>query len=146
MVTAYHKRLTGPNEEERLRCARAWSLWEMTTSQLRVNPENLSRCDEDQFALAFARIECHYFINKGFMNNEEQLIDEAVILEQKKIPVTIVQGRYDVVCPAATAWDLYKKIPSADFYFVEDAGHSAKEVGITKCLVQACDKYKALKP
>jgi len=141
-VTAYYKRLTGPDEEERLRCAKAWSTWEMATSQLKVNPENLKKAESDDWALAFARIECHYFVNKGFFSSPTELIDNAGIIRNSKIPVTIVQGRYDVVCPAKTAWDLYKQLPNAEFHFVDDAGHSAKEDGIQKKLVEACDKYK----
>ncbi|CAL8069282.1 unnamed protein product [Orchesella dallaii] len=143
-ITAYYKRLTGDNEEERLRCAKAWSKWEMATSQLRVNPENLSRCADDIFSLAFARIECHYFVNKGFFDSPNYVLDNANIIHESGIPVTIVQGRYDVVCPAKTAWELHKKLPNAEFYLIEDAGHSAKEEGITKKLVEACDKYKTL--
>ncbi|XP_037031164.1 probable proline iminopeptidase isoform X2 [Bradysia coprophila] len=144
-VSAYYKRLTGNDEAERLRCAKAWSTWEMATSQLKVNPENLLRAEDDTWALAFARIECHFFNNKGFMK-PNQLIDDAHIIRDAKIPVTIVQGRYDVVCPAKTAWDLYKQLPEAEFFFVDDAGHSAKEAGTTKKLVEACDKYKSLTP
>jgi proline iminopeptidase len=143
LMTAYHRRLIGDDEEERLRCAKAWSTWEMATSQLRLNPENLAKCANDTFALAFARIECHYFVNNGFLSSPNQIIDNAVKL--KDIPITIIQGRYDVVCPATTAWELYKKVPHADFYLVEDAGHSAKEVGISAKLVEATDKYKSLK-
>jgi len=142
-VTAYYKRLTGNDEAQKLRCAKAWSTWEMATSQLKVNPENLKRAESDDWALAFARIECHFFINKGFMS-PNQLIDNAHIIRKAKIPVTIVQGRYDVVCPAKTAWELYKQLPEAEFFFVDDAGHSAKEEGTTQKLVNACDKYKQI--
>ncbi|XP_037031167.1 probable proline iminopeptidase isoform X2 [Bradysia coprophila] len=143
LVSAYYKRLTGSDEAERLRCAKAWCSWEMATIQLKVNPANLLIAENDTSALAFARIECHYFINKGFME-PNQLIDNAYIIRNAKIPVTIVHGRYDVVCPAKTAWDLYKQLPDAEFFFVDDAGHSAKETGITKKLVEASDKYKTL--
>jgi len=142
-VKAYYKRLVGTNEEEKLRCAKAWSTWEMATSQLKVNPENLKKAESDVWALAFARIECHYFINKGFLS-DNQLIKNASIIRKAGVPVTIVQGRYDVVCPAKTAWDLYKELPDAEFFFIDDAGHSAKEDGITKKLVEVCDKYKKI--
>ncbi|XP_037031168.1 probable proline iminopeptidase isoform X3 [Bradysia coprophila] len=144
-VSAYYKRLIGSDETERLRCAKAWSTWEMATLQLKVNPENILRAENDTWALAFARIECHYFINKGFLK-PNQLIDEAYIIRDAKIPVTIVQGRYDMVCPAKTAWDLYKQLPEAEFFFVDDAGHSPKETGILMKLLEACDKYKTLTP
>jgi len=141
-VKAYHKRLTGDNEEERLRCAKAWATWEMATSQLNVNPDNLKRCENDVWALAFARIECHYFINGGFLKTPNHVLENARIIKDSGIPVTIVQGRYDVVCPAKTAWELYKEIPNAEFFFIDEAGHSAKEAGTTARLVLACDKYK----
>jgi len=144
LVTAYHKRLIGDNEEERLQCAKAWSTWEMATSQLRVNEDNLKKAADDAWSLAFARIECHYFVNKGFFKNPTQILDDAVIIKDSKVPVTIIQGRYDVVCPATTAWELYKRLPNAEFYLIEDAGHSAKETGIMTKLVEACDKYKTL--
>jgi len=144
LVSAYHKRLTGDNEEERLACARAWSRWEMATSQLFINQENLKNCADDVWALAFARIECHYFVNKGFLKSPSQLLDNAKIIHESGIPVTIVQGRYDVVCPAKTAWELFKQLPNAEFHLLEDCGHSAKEISITEKLVQACDKYKTI--
>ncbi|OXA64072.1 Proline iminopeptidase [Folsomia candida] len=144
LLSAYHKRLIGENQTEQVRCAKAWSTWEMATSQLRTNPENLAKAAEDKWALAFARIESHYFVNEGFMR-PNQIIEDAGIIADSGIPVSIVQGRYDVVCPATTAWDLFKKIPKAEFFIVDDCGHSAKEVGITEKLVAACDKYKSLK-
>ena len=144
LITAYHKRLVGDNEAERLKCARAWSTWEMATSQLKVNPENLKKAAEDTWALAFARIECHYFVNKGFFTSPTQLLDNAGIIKLSKVPVTIIQGRYDVVCPATTAWELHKRLPNSELHLIEDAGHSAKETGITRELVAACDKYKTL--
>jgi len=141
LVTAYHKRLTGTDKDEQVKCARAWSAWEMTTSQLKVNPESMQRVQNETWALAFARIECHYFINKGFFDTPSYILDNACVIRKSRIPVTIVQGRYDVV---KTAWELHKRIPNAEFYFIDDAGHSAKEVGTTKKLVEACDKYKTL--
>lgn len=113
------------------------------SSLFQINPENLKLVENDTLALAVARIECHYFINKCFLR-PNQLIDDAHIIRNAKIPVTIVHGRYDVICAAKTAWDLYKQLPEAEFFFVDDAGHSAKEKGITKKLVEACDKYKTL--
>jgi len=142
LMSAYHRRLTGNNEEEKIKCARAWTRWEMETSRLFVDPEALKKADEDAFSLAFARIECHYFVNAGFFKYEGQLIKEAERL--KNIPGTIVQGRYDVVCPAFTAWDLHKIWPISECHFIPDAGHSMKEDGILSKLVEACDKYKDL--
>ncbi|KAJ9085576.1 hypothetical protein DSO57_1012582 [Entomophthora muscae] len=123
--------------------AKAWSTWEMATCRLKMDPLKINEASDDKFALAFARIECHYFINKGFFT-PDQLLNNAHIIRESGIPVSIIQGRYDVVCPAKTAWDLYKKIPNADFHLVEDAGHSTSEVGISKLLVEATDKYKTI--
>jgi proline iminopeptidase len=142
MMAAYYKRLTGDDEEEKLKCARAWSVWEMTTSRLFVDPKYIARAvEDDSFAVAFARIECHYFVNHGFLK-EGQLIDNAHIL--KDIPVEIIQGRYDLVCPAKTAWDLHKSLHQSNLVIIPDAGHSAKEPGIVHALVEACDKFRDL--
>jgi len=104
----------------------------------------LARVEDDKFALTFARIESHYFVHGGFFNYDSQLIEEATRLEAAKIPGIIVQGRYDVVCPAFTAWDLHKKWPSSVLQIVSDAGHSMKEVGILSGLVEAAEKFKTL--
>jgi len=142
LMSAYHRRLTGSDEQEKIKCAKAWACWEMSTSRLYVDPSYVKRAEADEFALAFARIECHYFVNGAWLKTENQLLDDAHKIEH--IPGTIVQGRYDVVCPATTAWELHKKWPSADFHIVPDAGHSMKEPGILSLLVDACDKYKNL--
>jgi len=143
LMSAYHRRLTGLNKTEQLACAKAWSVWEMSTSMLYVSKELIKRAaEDDEFALSFARIECHYFVNGGFFHKENQLIEDAHKLSH--IPATIVQGRYDVVCPAKSAWDLHNAYPSADYIWVTDSGHSAKEIGIINGLVEACEKYKHL--
>jgi proline iminopeptidase len=142
LMFAYHRRLTGSDEAVKLAAAKAWTTWEMATSRLYVDPETLARGEDDKFAIAFARIECHYFVNAGFFKEDGQLINNAHIL--KDIPGTIVQGRYDVVCPALTAWDLKKQWPKADLHIIPDAGHSAKEPGIISELVKACELYKDL--
>ncbi|KAF9159932.1 hypothetical protein DFQ26_006032 [Actinomortierella ambigua] len=142
MQEAYYKRLTGSDEKERVRCAKAWSTWECSTSKLYVDPVEVAKASEDIWALAFARIECHYFINKGFFKSDTHVFDN--IDKIRHIPATIVQGRYDVVCPATTAWELHKLWPEAQFQFISDAGHSAKEPGITARLVKAADEYKTL--
>jgi len=99
IIGAYYRRLTGSNDKERVACARTWSVYEMTTSRLFVDPEYISRAaDDDAFALAFARIETHYFVHGGWFEKEDQLVKGAKILEESKIPGFIVQGRYDVSC------------------------------------------------
>jgi len=107
LMSAYHRRLTGPNEAERKRCAKAWTVWELSTSRLFVSQSYIDKATDD-FSLTFARIESHYFVNGGFLKYDDQLLKEAHKL--KDIPGVIVQGRYDVVCPPFTAWELKKKI------------------------------------
>ena len=143
LITAYHKRLIGTDEEEQLRAARAWTIWELSTSRLFVDPQYIARGAEDaRFALTFARIEAHYFHNKGFFAHDGQLLTDAHKIAH--IPGTIVQGRYDVVCPAYSAWDLSKVWPKGELRWVNDAGHSAKEPGIIHELVEATDKFRKL--
>jgi proline iminopeptidase len=140
-LSAYYKRLTGNEQRAALAAARAWSVWEASTSFLRSNPDNIRKWGEDQFALAVARIECHYFVNRGFLRSETQLLDDVVRI--RHIPTTIVQGRYDVVCPATSAWDLHRVWPEADLRIVADAGHSAFEPGNVHELVLATDRYRS---
>jgi proline iminopeptidase len=121
-----------------VRAARAWSVWEAATSFLHTNEENVDKWGEEDFAVAVARIECHYFVNKGFLESEDQLL--RGVRRIRHIPAVIVQGRYDVVCPMMTAWDLHRAWPEADFRVVPDAGHSALEPGITHELVSATDR------
>jgi len=139
IMSAYYRFLTGSDKEKQMECARAWSLWEMTTCKLYVSPEALEKVDSDDFAISFARIECHYFVHGGFFKEDGELINNASLL--KDIPGTIVQGRYDLVCPAKSAWDLHKNAPHFDFHIVPDAGHSCSEPGIIDLLVRATDKY-----
>lgn len=139
LISAYHRRLTCDDEATRLRAARAWSVWEGATSFLRQDPGFIDSHEDAKFALAFARIECHYFVNGGFFEVEEQLLRDAHRL--KDIPGTIVHGRYDVVCPVANAWDLHKAWPNAKLEICPTSGHSAFEAEITDALVRATDGY-----
>ena len=139
LVAAYYKRLTSDDPAEQLRCAKAWSIWEGGTASLLPNPERVSHFGGDRFALAFARIECHYFFNKGFFKQDGQLIADAHKL--KNIPAIIVQGRYDVITPMTTAWDLHCIWPEADFRVVPDAGHATTDPGILHNLVEATAQF-----
>ncbi len=139
LISAYHRRLTGDDEATRLRAARAWSVWEGATSFLRQDSGFIDSHEDAQFALAFARIECHYFVNGGFFAAEGQLLRDAHRLED--IPGTIVHGRYDVVCPVANAWDLHQAWPGAKLEICPTSGHSAFEAEITDALVRATDGY-----
>eukprot|EP00042_Codosiga_hollandica_P026433 m.124962 g.124962 ORF g.124962 m.124962 type:complete len:385 (+) comp52193_c0_seq1:3-1157(+) len=140
MISAYYRRLTGPNKSLQLAAAKAWSTWEMATCKLLVDPESIARVADDNFALAFARIECHYFVNRGFFKTDGQLLKD--VHKIRHIPTTIVQGRYDMVCPMKSAWDLHRAFPEADLQIVPDNGHSAKEASITKRLIEACDRFR----
>jgi len=144
LMSAYHRRLTGTDPDVKLKCARAWSVWEMTTSKLYVSPDYIKLAAEDDiFSLAFARIEAHYFVNGGFLKEDGEILHNAGKL--KGIPGVIVQGRYDVVCPMTTAWELHKVWPESELVVVPDAGHSCTEPGITSELVKAADKFKDAK-
>jgi proline iminopeptidase len=140
MITAYHKRLTSDDKNVRLSAARAWSVWEGATSKLYPDKDLMEHWEGEHEALSLARIECHYFMNNSFFPNENYLLDNAHIL--RPIPTVIVQGRYDVVCPITSAWELRKALPDAEFIVVPDAGHSVSEKGITSALVEAMDRYK----
>jgi proline iminopeptidase len=139
LVAAYYKRLTSDDVAIRQEAAKAWSIWEASTSKLIPDTGLVERFGEGSFADAFARIECHYFINGGFFENPNQLIDNVDTI--RHIPTVIVQGRYDVVCPMVSAWELHRAWPESELIIVEDAGHSATEVGITSALVEACDRF-----
>jgi proline iminopeptidase len=141
LVSAYYRRLTSPDPAVRLLAARAWSVWEGRTSKLLPSDEMVTRYATDEFALAFARIECHYFVHRGFFSRDDQLL--ADIGRIRDIPAVIVQGRYDVVCPMRSAWDLHRAWPEADLQVVGDAGHSAFEPGIESRLVAAADMFAA---
>jgi proline iminopeptidase len=137
----YYRVLTGTDEELKVKYAKMWTRYEMATCKLIQNKDVIEKSDEDKFAIAFARIETHFFVNGGFMKTENQLLDNSDKL--KNIPISIVQGRYDVVCPFKSAWDLYKKLPHSDFYCIQDAGHSCTESGIIDALVRSTEKYKS---
>jgi proline iminopeptidase len=140
LIKAFYRRLTSGDRTEMVNAARAWSMWEAATSYLRVNEQNLHKWSEEDFAIAVARIECHYFVNRGFFESEDQLLRNVSRI--RRIPGVIVQGRYDVVCPMQTAWMLHKAWPEADFRVVPDAGHSAFEAGNTHELVSATDRFR----
>ncbi|MEM6838742.1 MAG: prolyl aminopeptidase [Cyanobacteria bacterium P01_C01_bin.120] len=142
LLSAYYRRLTHEDPEIQLAAARAWSIWEASTSKLIPNQDLIERFGAASFAIAFARIECHYFVHQGFFEMPNQLIAQANRL--KSIPGVIVQGRYDVVCPMKTAWELHRAWPEADLIVVPDAGHSATESGIIHALVEASDRFAVL--
>ena len=140
MIGAYYRRLTGPDEAVRLACARAWSQWEAGTLSLLPDAARVEAFGGDSFALAFARIECHYFENRGFFAHDGQLLANAHRL--RGIPGAIIQGRYDVVTPADTAWALHRAWPEAHFEIIADAGHTGTEPGIRDAVVRATNRFR----
>ena len=140
MLTAYHRRLTSEDESVRIEAARAWSVWEASTSKLFPDQDLISHFDEPQFAIAFARIECHYFMHNAFFETDNYLIEN--IGKIRHIPAVIVQGRYDVVCPMMSAWELHRAWPEAQLNVIPDAGHSASEPGTISALVDATDRFR----
>ena len=141
MIKAYYRRLTSSNRVEQLHAARAWSQWEGSTLSLLPDPARVTAFGDDSFALAFARIECHYFAHQGFFEQDGQLIANTHRL--KDIPGVIVQGRYDVVTPMETAWALHKAWPEAELVIVPDAGHTATEPGLADALVRATNQFRS---
>ena len=140
MVTAYYRRLTSEDPEVRLQAARAWSIWEGSTSKLFQDEHLIEEFSDAEFATAFARIECHYFMHNAFFETENFLIENVGRI--RHIPAVIVQGRYDVVCPITSAWELHRAWPEADLEIISDAGHSASEPGTINALVLATDKFR----
>jgi proline iminopeptidase len=139
LITAYHRRLTSDNPVERQEAARVWSVWEASTSHLLQDRDYILSAAGDEFSLAFARIEAHYFVNGGFLKSEQQLLEDVGKI--RHLPCVIVQGRYDVVCPVQSAWELAKAYPEAELKIVPDAGHSAFEPGIVHELLTATDRF-----
>ncbi len=140
LMSAYHRRLTSDDPDVRRKAARAWSIWEGSTSYLEQDLDHIAHTGEDEFAVAFARIECHYFVNAGFFEVDGQLLRD--IDRVRHIPCVIVQGRYDVVCPMRSAWDLHQAWPESELKVVTRSGHSANEVGIIDQLVRATDRFR----
>ena len=139
LLQAYHRRLMGGDRQQQLEAARAWSLWEGVTSNVVMSDAGVERFREDKYALALARIETHYFVNHGFMDDPDQIFRDLDHI--RTTPAVIVQGRYDLVCPMTTAWELHRAWPEAEFRIVPDAGHSAFESGTVHELVSATDRF-----
>lgn len=139
LLSAYHEILTGDDKQKQIEAAKCWSVWEASASKLIQNKDLMEDFSDPEFAIAFARIECHFFKNKGFLDTDNYLIKNAHKL--KDIPTIIVQGRYDIVCPVESAWELSKAMPHAKLVIIDDAGHSLSEKGITSELISATDRY-----
>ncbi|MFG2000239.1 prolyl aminopeptidase [Spirillospora sp. NPDC048911] len=138
LMSAYEERLNSPDPAVRIPAAKAWAQWEAGTIRLVPDAASVAEAGEERSAVAFARIENHYFVNEGFFE-DEQLIEGVDKI--RHIPAVIVQGRYDVCTPPATAWDLHRAWPEAEFHMVDDAGHAFTEPGITHRLIEATDRF-----
>ena len=139
LMSSYHEIFKSDNKEKRLKAAIAWSKWEAATSSLAYKPSLIEEFSNPEFALAFALIENHYFVNKGWFKTENQIIENIDII--RSIPAVIVQGRYDVVCPMKTAWELSEAWPEAELIVAPGSGHTAFEKEITHALISATDKF-----
>ena len=139
LIDAYRKIFNGADEEKRLSAAKAWSKWEASTSFINHNPNAVKDSINAEFALAFAQIENHYFVNNGFLDHENQLLDGVDTI--RHIPAVIVQGRYDVVCPATTAYELHSRWPESKLKIAPFSGHSAFEKEISKLLIETTDEF-----
>jgi proline iminopeptidase len=140
LMAAYHKIFLGDDEKKKLDAAIAWSRWEGSTSSLSYNPDMANSFSDPKFALAFALIENHYFVNQGFLDHENQLIESGIPII-RDIPTVIVQGRYDIVCPMSTAWELSQNWPEAKLIVAPSSGHTAFESEITHELIKATNTF-----
>ncbi|KAH7391046.1 Alpha/Beta hydrolase protein [Phaeosphaeria sp. MPI-PUGE-AT-0046c] len=143
LAAAYHKRIMSDDESISLPAATAWNTFEMQMSTLYPNPDYKEKLKDPMFLLPHARMEAHYFKNKAFLE-EGQLIKKENIDKIRHIPTTLVQGRYDVVCPPASAWALHKAWPETKLHWINDAGHAATEPGTKQKLIEVCDEYANL--
>ena len=133
LINAYYEYLTSSDKEIREQASLAWTKWELSTSHLIKKEINFTKNERNLFSDAFARIECHYFVNKIFLEDNFILKNIKII---ESIPTKIIQGRYDIVCPMRSAWDLNKKLKNSSLYIVDNAGHSMSEQGITLKLLE----------
>jgi proline iminopeptidase len=138
-ITAYHRRLTTGTPASRLEAAKIWSIWEAACSKLFIDPLLKAKFEDEATALAFARIEAHYFVNGGFLERDDQLLRNVSRI--RHIPGVIVQGRYDIVCPPVSAYELAQAWPEAELMMVPDAGHSIYEPGISRAVITATDRF-----
>lgn len=141
LVAAFHRRLAGSDAGEgQLQAAQAWSGWEAAASTMQPDAERMERFTSPDFAVPFARVECHYVYNRGFFHHPDELLDGVDRIRSTR--AVIVQGRYDLVCPMVTAWELHRRWPEAELEVVPNAGHSASEPAMVDALVRAADRFR----
>jgi proline iminopeptidase len=141
LVKAYYARLTSPDKKIRVEAAKSWCIWDASVLRLIPNPQQVADFAQEEFAVAHALLECHYFVNQCFFNPEDQLLREADRI--RHIPSTIIHARYDMMCPMETAWELHKALPEAEFVLVPDSGHSGREPGNSRAIIAASDKHRS---
>ncbi len=139
LLEVFYKALTADDIELRNKAALAWSRFEATCCTLLPNPEVVAGCDNPEFAYSISLLEAHYFLHNRFQPDDALLQNVGRI---RHIPARIIQGRYDVVCPPKTAYDLKKAWPEAELYMIADAGHSSIEPGIAKALIESTNHFK----
>ncbi|KIM99582.1 hypothetical protein OIDMADRAFT_165669 [Oidiodendron maius Zn] len=139
----YYKLLTSENRETKLAAARSWNTWDMSIGSLQPNPAIHDKIKDDNWSLAHALLECHYFAHGAWLE-EGQILKKNNLDRIRHIPATIIQGRYDMVCPPQTAYDLHQAWPESRLYWIPDAGHAPSEPGIHRKLVEVCDEYALL--
>ena len=142
LLSAYYEILTGDDQEKKIEAAKAWSTWEGSSVRLILDDDFISDFGDAKFAEAFARIECHYFMNNCWLPTENYLIENVDKI--RHIPAVIVHGRYDIICPVVQAWDLHKAWPESDLHIIPDAGHSIYEEGIKNKLLEYTEKFLKL--
>ena len=140
MIGAYYRRLTSTDESTRQEAARAWSIWESSALRLLPDQELIDEFSEPEKAVALARIECHYFTNNCFFETDNYLLEHVDRI--RHLPAVIVHGRYDIICPLMSAWELHRAWPEATLNIIPDAGHATSEPGITDALVRATDGFR----
>ena len=140
MLGAYHRRLTSGDYAVQLEAARAWSVFEASALRLLRDQSVIDEFSEPEMALSLARIECHYFVNNSFFETDNYLLEH--IDRIRHIPCVVVHGRYDIVCPLMSAWDLHRAWPEAALKIIPDAGHAATEPGIVDALIEATDRFR----
>jgi proline iminopeptidase len=138
LLHAYHRRLIGDNEITRMAVAKSWSVWEGRTASLHPNQAVVGFFSDPHTALSLARIEAHYFVNHAFLRPNQLLQNCSKLMD---IPGILVQGRYDLICPMRSAWELNKAWPGSELVVISDAGHSAAEPGTSRALIKATDRF-----
>ena len=142
LMQAYYEILTGDDHSKKIEAAKAWSTWEGSTVRLMQDKNFISDFSDEKFAEAFARIECHYFMNNCWFNSNNHLIENVDKI--RHIPGVIIHGRYDIICPVVQAWDLHQAWPEADLHIIPDAGHSIFEEGIKDKILEYTEKFSSL--